>query len=299
MSTAKPDFYGSEYYPEYDRWSSRANVAAYLLWKYLKPRAVLDAGCAMGFTVEALRDLGIEAKGTDFSHYALEHGSPAVKDYVFWSDLTERLPVEDASFEVVSVFETLEHLPPDKVASALRELYRVTERFVVATMPSFGPNLYGPNGWFDGKVLWERLEHYRSLGPQYDGPIPNEDLMRDANGQPIEGHLTIASFAWWTSQFEAAGFRRNGELERAMHPDLKRYGRTGWWDLYVFQVPGAEAPIPVKDNSELKRVEKLLELPRLERQVRTELWLSKIPGRSMIRSLVKSLRLNRSRITWI
>jgi SAM-dependent methyltransferase len=296
LCTARPDFYSREYYPEYNRWSSRANVAAYLLWKHLGPGSVLDVGCAMGFTVEALRELSIEAKGTDFSHYALEHGSAGAKGHVFWSDLTERLPVGDASFDAVSSFETLEHLPPAKVPSGVSELFRVTRGFVVATIPSFGPNPYGPSGWFDGKVLPERLEHYRSLGPQYDGPVPPEDLARDSNGQPSQGHLTIASFGWWTRQFEQAGFRRNGQIERAMQPDLERYGRTGWWDLYVFQIPGFEPPSPLKDASELKRVEKLLHLPRLERQVRAERWLNKLPWRSKIRNVVKYLRLNKPRI---
>jgi SAM-dependent methyltransferase len=307
LSTAKPDFYGRDYfegppeqtasgYPEYNRWSSRANVAAYLLWKHLSPRSVLDAGCAMGFIVEALRELNIEAKGTDFSHYALGHGCAGAKGHVFWSDLTERMPLGDASFDAVSIFETLEHLPPAKVPSAVSELFRVARGFVVATVPSFGANPYGPSGWFEGKVRPERLDHYRSLGPQYDGPVPAEDLARDANGQPIQGHLTIASFAWWTRQFEQAGFRRNGQIERAMQPDLERYGRTGWWDLYVFQVPGAETSLPLKATSELKRVEKQLGLRRLERQVRVERWLNMLPWRSKIRSAVKCLRLNKPRI---
>jgi Methyltransferase domain len=250
----------------------------------------------MGFTVEALRELGIDAKGTDFSHYAMEHGSPFVKDHVFWSDLTDRLPVTDAAFDTVSIFETLEHLPPAKVPSAIGELFRVTRNFVVATMPSFGPNPFGPAGWFDGKLRLERLDYYRSLGPHYDGPVPAEDLARDVNGQPIEGHLTIASFAWWTSQFEQAGFRRNGQIEAKMRPDLVRYGRSGWWDLYVFEKPGAEEPIRVETPSALKRVEKLLGLPRLEMQVRAERWLSNLPWQSSIRGFIKCLRLNRLRI---
>lgn len=32
-----------------------------------KPESVLDVGCAMGYLVEALRDLGVEAYGVDVS----------------------------------------------------------------------------------------------------------------------------------------------------------------------------------------------------------------------------------------
>ena len=42
--------------------------------------------------------------------------------------------------------------------------------------------------------------------------------------RPIQGHLTIASFAWWTRQFEAAGFERDAATERRIHPHLARSG---------------------------------------------------------------------------
>ena len=37
----------------------------------LRPASVLDAGCAMGFLVEALRERGVEAWGVDISEYAI------------------------------------------------------------------------------------------------------------------------------------------------------------------------------------------------------------------------------------
>jgi len=56
-------------YASYDRASSHANVAALLLWKHLSPRRSLDVGCALGFVVQALRELKVEAYGVDFSHF--------------------------------------------------------------------------------------------------------------------------------------------------------------------------------------------------------------------------------------
>ena len=83
------------------------------------------------------------------------------------------------------------------------------------------------------------LDHYRSLGDDYEGPVAYDDLYRDADGAPVEGHLTIASFGWWTRQFEDAGFVRDGAIERRIHPHLARLGLTKYWNLYVFRVPGA------------------------------------------------------------
>ena len=250
------DRMGLSGYERYDRDTSNANVAAYLLWKGFDIRSTLDVGCATGFVVEALRELGVDAVGTDVSQFAIDHAAQGARGHLRYGNLLGRLPFRDAHFDLVSALETLEHLPPDKVPSALRELRRVTRSWLVCTIPSFGPNDHGPGGWFDVKVRPERLEHYRSLGPTYEGPVPYDDLYRDAIGDPIEGHLTIASFHWWTRQFADAGFIRCGATERALHPDLARFGLTKYWNLYVLRTPDTvETPAGIHSMEELLEVE--------------------------------------------
>jgi SAM-dependent methyltransferase len=236
------DRMGLSGYERYDRATSNADVAAYLVWRFFPVRRTLDVGCAVGYVVEALRDLGLDADGTDVSQWAVDHAASGAVGHVFWGNLLHRLPVKDGGYELVSALETLEHLPPEDVPAALRELRRVTKGYVIATIPSFGPNEHGPGGWFQVKVRDERLDHYYGLGPDYEGPVPYEDLYRDAKGEPIEGHLTIASFGWWTRQFEAAGFVRCGTTEHCLHPHLARFGLTKYWNLYVFRVPDVSEP---------------------------------------------------------
>lgn len=238
------DRMGLSGYERYDRDTSNANVAAYLVWRWFDVRRTLDVGCATGFVVEALRELGLDACGVDVSQYAVEQAAQGARGHTGYGDLSRRLPFPDGRFDLVTVLETLEHLPPDAIPRALGELRRVTNGYVVATIPSFGPNENGPGGWFTVKVRDERVPHYESLGPDYDGPVPFEDLYRDAQGQPIEGHLTIASFRWWTRRFAEAGFVRCAAVERAMHPHLARFGLTKYWNLYVFRVVGAPEPGP-------------------------------------------------------
>ena len=238
------DRMGLSGYERYDRDTSNANVAAYLVWRWFDVALTLDVGCATGFVVEALRELDVDAAGVDVSQYAVEHPAQGARGHIGYGDLSRRLPFTDGHFDLVTVLETLEHLPPGVVPSALAELRRITRGYVIATIPSFGLNENGPGGWFTVKVRNERVPHYEALGPGYEGPIPFEDLYCDARGEPIEGHLTIASFGWWTKRFAEAGFIRCDAVERAMHPHLARFGLTKYWNLYVFRVTGAPEPGP-------------------------------------------------------
>jgi SAM-dependent methyltransferase len=244
---------------EYTRAATHADEGAYLVWRFLPVQRTLDVGCAFGFFVEAQRELGLDASGVDVSQYALDRAALGARGHVRYGNLLHRLPFGRGAFEGVTLFETLEHLPPESIPRALREVRRMTTKYVIATIPSFGPNLYGPGGWFDVKVRPERLDYYRSLGDGYDGPVAYEDLYRDAQGEPVEGHLTIASFAWWTRQFEAAGFVRDGAVERRIHPHLARFGLTKYWNLYAFRVPDVPAAIgEQRSASEIADVEKRL-----------------------------------------
>lgn len=236
-------------YERYDRDTSNADVAAYVLWRHFDIGQALDVGCAVGFVVEALRELGIDARGVDVSQWAVDHAAAGARGHITRGDLADGLDVS-APVELVTCLETLEHLPPTAVPDALAELRRVTGRWLVATIPSFGPNPNGPRGWFQVKVRDDRVAHYESLGVDYEGPVPEEDLYRDAAGRPIEGHLTIASYRWWTRQFEAAGFERSAEMERRLHRQLYRFGMSKYWNLYVLRVPGTPLPpdpVPVAE----------------------------------------------------
>lgn len=238
---ASGDRAGISGYASYDRISSNAEIAGYLLWRtFGGARRTLDVGCATGFVVEVLRELGLDAEGCDVSEYAVTHATAGARGHLRVADLRTGLPWADCSFDLVSVLETLEHMPPETIPEVLSELRRVCGGFVYATIPSFGRNNEaGPDGHFEGKVRPDRLEHYESLGPDYLGPVPFEDLARDARGEPVEGHLTIAAFSWWTERFADAGFERRPDVERRMYADIEPAGLAPFWNIYVFAVPGA------------------------------------------------------------
>jgi len=255
---ARADYYGPRYFGEgrdpsgdragcsgyatYDRLSSNADVAGFVLWRtFGGARRTLDVGCATGFVVEVLRELGVAAEGCDVSRYAVEHAAPGARGHVRMGDLLAGLPWDEGAFDLVSALETLEHLPPVHVPGALAELRRVCSGFVYATIPSFGENGGGgPDGFFDGKIRPERLAHYQALPPGYEGPVPFADLARDAAGEPVEGHLTMASYRWWTARFADAGFTRRADVERRVYADIEPAGLATFWNVYVFCAPGAQ-----------------------------------------------------------
>ncbi len=198
---ARGDREGRSGYARYDRIASNADIAGWLLWRNFRVETALDVGCATGYLVEVLRERGIDAQGCDLSPYAIDHAAPGAVGHVRVANLFAGLPWADGTFDLVTSLEILEHLPPDRVPDALVELARVCGGYLYATIPSFGPNRSGPDGHFEGKVRPERVDHYRSLGSDYRGPVPESDLAVDAEGELVEGHLCIASFEWWTEQF--------------------------------------------------------------------------------------------------
>lgn len=248
------DRQGRSGYATYDRVSSNADIAAYLVWRNFRVARVLDVGCATGYLVEALHELGVDAYGCDMSQYAVEHAAPGARGRVRVGDPLKGLPYADHSFELVTALEVLEHLDPTQVLPALLELRRVCGGLVYATIPSFGPNPSGADGHLEGKVRPERLAHYAALGPGYDGPVPRHDLAVDADGLPIEGHLTIASYSWWTARFAEAGFERRLDVERRLYRDIEPAGLGPFWNLYVLAVPGASTALtaPLRPEATLR-----------------------------------------------
>jgi SAM-dependent methyltransferase len=231
--------------------ASNADIAGWLLWRNFRVHRSLDVGCATGYLVEVLRELGIDAEGCDVSPFAIAHATPGAKGHIRVGNLFAGLPWEDGAFELVTALEILEHLPPDRVPVALAELKRVCGGYLYATIPSFGGNPSGPDGHFEGKVRPERVDHYRDLGPDYPGPVPEADLAVDADGQLVEGHLTIASFDWWTDRFAEAGFVRCVEVERLLYADIDPADLAPYWNLYVFRIDGASPQLLDRRQPEL------------------------------------------------
>lgn len=81
----------------------------------------VDYGCAKGYLVHALRIIGCNAFGEDFSDYAISHCHPAVKGYV-------SSPNEN-KYDLLICKDMLEHVPEIDIPGLLQDFKRKSNRF--------------------------------------------------------------------------------------------------------------------------------------------------------------------------
>lgn len=94
--------------------------------------SILDAGCGNGVFVEHLsrQRPGIYVHALDRSKEALKH----VHTDKTLGDVTN-LPFENNAFDCVSCLEVIEHLPIPAYREALKELARVSRKYVLISVP--------------------------------------------------------------------------------------------------------------------------------------------------------------------
>jgi SAM-dependent methyltransferase len=173
-----------------------------------EPRSVLDIGCANGAVLKCLQDIGITGEGVEISRMALDKAIPEVRNRVHLGDILD-LHLENR-YDLVLGLDIFEHLNPRRLAEYVREIFRLTEDggYLFANIPAYG----------DDPVFGEI---FPVAFREWDEDIAAGRCFRvipvDSYGYPKNGHLIGASSGWWTALFEGHGFRREPELERALH----------------------------------------------------------------------------------
>ncbi len=120
-------------YQRNDYWlSSFARVAENIV-RSLKPRRVLDAGCAMGMLVEALRDYGVDAWGIDISSYALSNVRRDMQAYCRAQSLAEPI---NQRFDLITCIEVLEHMPDEEARLAIRHMTAAADVILFSSTPT-------------------------------------------------------------------------------------------------------------------------------------------------------------------
>lgn len=219
-SECQGDFYGADYYKPpvsdiesaiiYDDNEDKRVTAAMLVAAF-GPRRVLEAGCATGLLVKALRGAGVDARGFDFSAWCVENAHPAIKESVVWGDILDLGRSAAAPpYDLVLTLDILEHLPPDKVPQALANLTAVMApgAILFAVIPAYGPNAFGPELYPLKYAGWRR---------DAAAGRPFRNIPLDDRGRPHLGHLTHAAIDWWERTMAEAGLARLGNVEKLLH----------------------------------------------------------------------------------
>lgn len=217
----KQDFYNVEYAKEWEAQESPARDMARYIKDVFNPKTVLDVGCGIGKLVYELRKLGIDAKGVEFSD-AFIRLSP-VGEHIFRGDLLSLPSVITQKYDVVLCMEVLEHIPPTQLDHAIENLKSACGKTIVLTMPSFGPDFH-----FVGLPLNEPCW----LQDAKDN-VPFRNLVVDADNVPDLGHISLATFRWWSDKLLLNGLIRVPLLELAGYRDFDFLKYR--WNVYVLQ----------------------------------------------------------------
>lgn len=125
----------------YDRFSHNghwikffSNIATYLVDTY-KPCRTLDVGCAKGFLVESLRDLGVSAFGFDVSEVAISEVREDIKDFCVVGSIDDP-NMYKGMFDLITCIEVVEHVPEEVAVKAIELMCRHADQIVFSSSPS-------------------------------------------------------------------------------------------------------------------------------------------------------------------
>jgi len=130
----------------------------------LKPNKVLDVGIGNGFVSSYLDDKGNDVTTLDVAHELLPNVTGSVL----------AIPFKSTTFDVVSCYEVLEHMPYREFNMALKELSRVSKRHIILSLPDatavYRLNIELPRIKPVKKLIhhpWPRSKHHKCNSEHY------------------------------------------------------------------------------------------------------------------------------------
>jgi GT2 family glycosyltransferase/SAM-dependent methyltransferase len=167
----------------YSQWTEFfATIAEHILAD-IKPRRVLDVGCAKGFLVEALRDRGVEAFGIDISEYAIGEIRPDIQPYCRVRSATEPF---DGRYDLITCIEVVEHLSDEDGRRAIANICRSTEDVLFSSAPDDFTEPTHVNVLPRSRWIERFAEHGFHLDVEFDAGFIAAHAMRFRAG-PAEG----------------------------------------------------------------------------------------------------------------
>ncbi len=158
----------------------------------IQPASALDAGCAMGFLVETLRQRGVDAEGVDVSDYAIGQAHESIRDHVRVGSVTEPF---GRRYDLITCVEVLEHMPPAEAPAAIANLCAHADDILFSSSPEdleelTHLNVRPPEHWAE---LFARQGFYRDL--DFDASFLTPWAMRFRKGDaPDAARRALAGY---------------------------------------------------------------------------------------------------------
>ena len=123
-------------YDNAEVWTNFFETIAKNIVERFSPKTVLDAGCAYGYLVKALRNLGVDAYGIDISEHAISKADKDIQPFVAAHSITEKLPSDfPKKFDLVITIEVLEHISPEDGKQAIKLLCSYADTIIFTSSP--------------------------------------------------------------------------------------------------------------------------------------------------------------------
>jgi len=177
-------------------------TASFLIEMFPQATSYLDAGCAKGFLIRALRESGKECWGFDHSAWAMDHAEPEALPFMERAGVDEvRL---DRQVDILLAFDLLSQLTEAQARAFLQRARERTNMAIIAVITSL-----------------ESGEETQPHGSSLVG--------RDGS------HVTFRQRTWWDALFKEAGWKLDAlhrlGAERCQQHPLPCHMR---WKLYVY-----------------------------------------------------------------
>lgn len=225
----KQDFYGDNYGADWD--ITPYQSMAKILSEIFSPQRHLDIGCGKGLLVQAMRNLGNKSDGIDFSQALIGQAHKSVQPHLTVVSAENWLrKAELSTTDLITFTEVFEHLPISVLEENLKSLTSTYNGNLLLTIPSYG------------------LDSTFKLGIRVNNGNPqwNRDMMQNIlfknivleDGLPHHGHITLASYRWWSEFFLFHSYARHRDLEKAtankFYDTLKIYN---WYPYILSKAP--------------------------------------------------------------
>ncbi|MEO8260264.1 MAG: class I SAM-dependent methyltransferase [Acidobacteriota bacterium] len=223
----------------------------------IQPRRVLDAGCALGLLVEALRDRGVDAEGIDLSSYAIANVYAPIKPFCRHGSIADEFT---GRYDLIVSIEVVEHMPARDGEAAIANFCRHTDDVLFSSSPfdhreTSHVNVQPVEYWAE---LFARHGFYRDV--DYDASFVTAWAVRfRRRSEPLARIVRDYERRCWALDYERNEMRAGAaQLERQLADAMARAAGTDErWQRLDAELAQARATIEMMEGSLFWRIRRV------------------------------------------